>query len=314
MLFSVVIPTYNRSQLLRVALDSVFAQTFTDYEVIVADDGSTDGTREMVAGYGLPLKCFRQENAGPGAARNLGVSHARGDYIAFLDSDDFWFPWTLSVFAKLIRENASPSILAAKTFEFWQDGKLPSLENESPKAEWFADYYASASKHYSVGVGMAVVRRDQFAKMGGFTQKRMNAEDHDLMMRMGTAPGFVQVRSPYTLTYRRHDASKTGDFLGTFAGVAYLLEQEERGAYPGGVARAGERREILTLHIRPVTSAALKNGFLGKAWKLYRKTIAWHLQQGRWRFLLGFPLMAAISLLRKNPLGDRKPARQLFLT
>ncbi len=312
MLFSVVIPTYSRSQLLRATLESVFAQTFTDYEVIVVDDGSTDDTQEMVMSYGEQVQLCRQENAGPGAARNLGVSHARGDYIAFLDSDDFWFPWTLSVFAKLIRENASPSILAAKTFEFWQDGKLPSLENESPKAEWFADYYASASKHYSVGVGMAVVRRDQFAKMGGFTQKRMKAEDHDLMMRMGTAPGFVQVRSPYTLTYRRHDASKTGDFLGTFAGVAYLLEQEERGAYPGEVPRAGERREILTLHIRPVALTALKNGLRRKGWLLYRRTLRWHLRQGRWRFLLGFPVMAAISLLRINPLGDRKPARQLF--
>ncbi len=159
---------------------------------------------------------------------------------------------------------------------------------------------------------MAVVRRDQFAKMGGFTQKRMNAEDHDLMMRMGTAPGFVQVRSPYTLTYRRHDASKTSDFLGTFAGVAYLLEQEERGAYPGEVPRAGERREILTLHIRPVALTALKNGLRRKGWLLYRRTLRWHLRQGRWRFLLGFPVMAAISLLRINPLGDRKPARQLF--
>jgi len=79
MLFSVVIPTYSRSQLLRATLESVFAQTFTDYEVIVVDDGSTDDTQEMVMSYGEQVQLCRQENAGPGAARNLGVSPARGD-------------------------------------------------------------------------------------------------------------------------------------------------------------------------------------------------------------------------------------------
>jgi glycosyltransferase involved in cell wall biosynthesis len=95
MLFSVIIPTYNRAALLCTALDSVFAQTFTDYEVIVVDDGSTDGTAAMVASYGGRVRYFQQQNKGPGAARNLGAQHATGEYLAFLDSDDLWFPWTL---------------------------------------------------------------------------------------------------------------------------------------------------------------------------------------------------------------------------
>jgi len=124
MLFSAVIPTFNRSHLLQATLESVFAQTFTDYEIIVVDDGSTDDTQEMVKSYGKRVQFFCQENAGPGAARNLGVSHARGEYVAFLDSDDLWFPWTLAVFAELIDENTAPSILAAKVFEFRQEREL----------------------------------------------------------------------------------------------------------------------------------------------------------------------------------------------
>jgi len=304
MLFSVIIPTYNRAELLRIALDSVFAQTFTDYEVIVIDDGSTDGTWEELQPLGSRIHVLRQQNAGPGAARNLGVAQARGDYVAFLDSDDLWFPWTLLVFDILIQKNATPSILAAKVLEFRRDADTASVRDQMPDAEYYSDYYGSATKHYSIGVGMTIVRRDQFSKVGGFVEKRINAEDHDLIMRLGTAPGFVQVRSPYTLAYRRHVVSETNALLNSCEGVAYLLDQEENGIYPGGSARLKERWEILTLHVRPIALAALKTGLRRKAWGLYRRTVAWHLRQGRWKFLLGFSLVAAISLLwQGNHLG-----------
>ena len=300
MLFSVVIPTFNRSHLLQATLESVFAQTFSDYEVIVVDDGSTDDTREMMKSYGERVQFFRQENAGPGAARNLGVSRAGGEYVAFLDSDDLWFPWTLSVFAELIDENTAPSILAARVFEFRQERELAALREESLKADRFTDYFASASKHYFVGATMTVSRREQLLQTGGFTEKRINAEDHDLIIRLGSAPGFVQVQSPYTLAYRRHETSETSNFAKTYSGIVHLLEQEERGNYPGGVARSRERHEILTLHVRPVALAALKNRSPHEAGQLYRKTLGWHVWQGRWRFLVGFPLLAAISVLRSG--------------
>jgi glycosyltransferase involved in cell wall biosynthesis len=300
MLFSAVIPTFNRSHLLQATLESVFAQTFTDYEIIVVDDGSTDDTQEMVKSYGKRVQFFCQENAGPGAARNLGVSHARGEYVAFLDSDDLWFPWTLAVFAELIDENTAPSILAAKVFEFRQERELAALREESLKADRFTDYFASASKHYFVGATMTVSRREQLLQTGGFTEKRINAEDHDLIMRLGSAPGFVQVQSPYTLAYRRHETSETSNFAKTYLGIVHLLEQEKRGNYPGGVARSRERHEILTLHVRPVALAALKNRLPPEAWRLYRKTLNWHIQQGRWKFLLGFLLLAVMSFSRKE--------------
>jgi len=82
--------------------------------------------------------------------------------------------------------------------------------------------------------------------------------------------------------------------------IVHLLEQEERGNYPGGVARSRERHEILTLHVRPVALAALKNRSPHEAGQLYRKTLAWHVWQGRWKFLVGFPLLAAISVLRNS--------------
>tara|TARA_B100001123_G_scaffold348286_1_gene397623 strand:+ start:1388 stop:2320 length:933 start_codon:yes stop_codon:yes gene_type:complete len=106
--FSVVIPTYNRERLLPRTLDSVLAQTFTDYEVIVVDDGSTDATQQVVEQY-LPtnphLRYHLQQNQGACAARNQGAKMARGNHLAFLDSDDEVDPTWLKAFAKSIDEH-----------------------------------------------------------------------------------------------------------------------------------------------------------------------------------------------------------------
>src|SRR5436309_9355229 len=94
-MFSVIVPTFNRASLLRQALDSVLAQTFAEYELIVVDDGSTDDTANVVASYGSRVYFLQQANRGPGAARNLGAAGAKGEYLAFLDSDDLFLTWSL---------------------------------------------------------------------------------------------------------------------------------------------------------------------------------------------------------------------------
>jgi GT2 family glycosyltransferase len=293
--FSVVIPTYNRAPLLQQALESVFTQECTDFEVIVVDDGSTDATLAYLESLGDRIQAVQQVNGGPGAARNLGARHARGTYIAFLDSDDLWFPWTLRVFREQVSRHGSPAILAARLVEFSDPKEIVDQKSDVVQSEAFEDFLKSFRKAYFVGAGMSVLRRDAFLETGGFSTNRLNAEDHDLILRMGTATGFVQILTPVTLAWRRHPQSETADCRKTFEGTCYLIEQELAGKYPGGAGRASERREIISRHARPTALECLRRGRPQDGWRLYRLTSRWHVALRRWRFLLGFPLQSLLN-------------------
>jgi glycosyltransferase involved in cell wall biosynthesis len=294
MLFSVVIPTYNRAELLRIALDSVLAQTFTDYEVIVVDDGSTDGTWEQLQALGSRIHVLHQQNAGPGAARNLGVAQARGDYVAFLDSDDLWFPWTLEIYAGILGNERKPAFIAGKPFLFRDERELLQVSIEPVQIKEFPDYLASGDEWRWWGASSFVVQRDTFGSVGGFPSQWINGEDADLALRLGVAHGFIQINAPFTFGYREHPTSAMKDLDRTVAGASYKVLAEQAGGYPGGQAREHERRRILTRHIRPVALECLRRGMGSEAWKLYRATLRWHFQLRRWKFLVGFPLRACL--------------------
>lgn len=99
---SVIIPTFNRARLVALTIDSVLAQTWRNVEVIVIDDGSTDDTQSVLAGYGERIRCVRQTNRGMNPSRNTGIELARGEFLALLDSDDLWEPWKLELDVKLL--------------------------------------------------------------------------------------------------------------------------------------------------------------------------------------------------------------------
>src|SRR5689334_17679721 len=110
-LVSVVIPAFNRAFILPEALDSVLAQTWKDFEILVVDDGSTDDSETALRPYveRFGVRFLRQANQGPAAARNRGIEAARGKYVAFLDSDDLWLPIKLS--AQIPRMEAHPDVV-----------------------------------------------------------------------------------------------------------------------------------------------------------------------------------------------------------
>ena len=116
--YSIVMPVFNRGHLVAATLESVLAQTESDWEIIVVDDGSTDETMAILKRYrarcGDKMRVIQQGNKGPGAARNVAVAAARGRYIAFLDSDDLWFPWTLEFYRQQLEKHDYPRVFGRR--------------------------------------------------------------------------------------------------------------------------------------------------------------------------------------------------------
>ena len=290
--FSVIIPTFNRLDLLSRTLDSLFRQTRPIHEILVVDDGSTDGTAEYLASLKGSVVGLHQSNQGPGSARNVAAKQATGDYLAFLDSDDVWFPWTLAAYEAVAARHAAPAFIAGKPFRFKLESEMESVRDEVPQGIPFTDYLASGDEWRWWGASSFVVRRSAFNVAGGFTAQWINGEDADLALRLGTAAGFVQVSSPHTFGYREHAISAMKNFGRTLAGVQHAIKTELMNGYPGGPNRRLERLRILTRHIRPVSLDCIKYGKGRDAWDLYRKTLPWNLALHRWKYLVGFVLRA----------------------
>jgi glycosyltransferase involved in cell wall biosynthesis len=179
---SVVIPTYNRQAMLGEAIDSVLAQTYAHVELIVVDDGSTDGTRALLSSYGDRLGVLRQPRRGVSAARNRGVAAARGALVAFLDSDDLWLPAKLEVQAAFF--GAHPHALICQTEEIWhRDGRRvnPGKRHRKPSGEIFE----RSLELCLVSPSAVMIRRELLERVGGFDERLPACEDYDLWLRIG---------------------------------------------------------------------------------------------------------------------------------
>jgi hypothetical protein len=179
---SVVIPTYNRAQALPACLDAVFAQTSPPDEVVVVDDGSTDETPAILERYGERIVAVRQENAGVSAARNTGIAVARGDWIAFQDSDDLWTPDRLAVFRRdrpHMPERVGVHVANLRYTGNGYDQELFALRGVDfpfDRARLVEDPLQLALRVVSY-CQTAVVRRTWVERIGGFdTAMRMNSD------------------------------------------------------------------------------------------------------------------------------------------
>lgn len=192
-LVSVVIPAYNAEAFLAAALESALSQEGANLDVIVVDDGSTDGTAAVLGRFGEQVRVFRQDNAGSGAARNRGAARARGDYLAFLDADDLWAPGKLSrQLAALARE---------PTLDMVWGGVREFRDGDDPAA---SDLPVLAAPH----PGAALLRREAFERTGGFSETFRQTEVVEWATRILQA-GLRQAGMDDVVMYRRlHGANK----------------------------------------------------------------------------------------------------------
>lgn len=207
-LISCIIPVFNGERYLGEALDSILAQTYRPIEIIVIDDGSTDGTGELVARYGDRIRYFRQNNEGAPTARNAGLSAARGAFIAFLDSDDLWHPEKLE--RQMARFEARPELDLCVTHlqRFW----IPQLETERKR---FKDQrFAKVLPGYVTQTLLA--RRNVFDSVGNFNTSRRVGDPMDWFLR-AAEQGVVMELLPDLLVYQRMHESNLSVELGTRA-------------------------------------------------------------------------------------------------
>jgi glycosyltransferase involved in cell wall biosynthesis len=195
---SVIIPTYNRWPIVHEAIESVRAQRFRDFELIVVDDGSTDGTVCELGTLGGGLRLVRQHRKGVAAARNAGVRFARGRYIAFLDSDDLWLPNKLAIQTAFMEQNTGCEI--SQTEEIWVRRGVrvnPKQKHRKPSG----DIFRRSLDLCLVSPSAVMMTQGLFERLGGFDEAFPVCEDYDLWLRIGVERGVALI--PTALVVKR---------------------------------------------------------------------------------------------------------------
>ncbi len=258
-LVTVIIPTYNRGWIIQEAIDSVLAQDFNDYELIVVDDGSDDNTLEILETYGKAIAVLHQSNRGVSAARNRGIDEATGRLIAFLDSDDLWLPEKLSTQVKFFKKNAGA--LINQTQEIWIRNGL--RVNPKKRHHKFSGMIFERSLALClVSPSAVMIEKSLFNTVGVFDEHLPACEDYDLWLRISCRYPVHLTDSPLVIKRGGHDdqLSKASGLdkyriqsLVKIIASDLLLPQQYQAAittlkekcvvYAGGCRRRGRKKE-----------------------------------------------------------------------
>ncbi len=198
---SVIIPTYNRFPLLCEAIESVYSQTYTAYEIVVIDDGSTDETPQVPSLY-PEIKYFRIGHTGyPGLVRNHGVARAFGTYIAFLDSDDIWVPEKLGKQIQLCESDAETVLV--HTRETWKRcDRIISQRKLKHNRE--GDVFVDALRKCMIGPSTVMMKKSLFESLGGFREYLEIAEDYELWLRVTACHRVSYIDEPLIIKRAGH--------------------------------------------------------------------------------------------------------------
>ena len=295
--FSVLLPVYNRENYVREAVDSVLNQTFTDFELLVIDDGSTDRSLEILKSYGSKLTLIQQNNRGPEVARNTAAALAQGEYLVYLDSDDFFLPFALETFDKVIRATNSPPLLMG-SIAFFRDGEAPPKPPPTDTIEIFK-FRNYASKTMSLSSNNTIVRKSVFDAVGGgrkdTTPQTFHVDDTYIQLKVGDYSPFVIIKRPWTLAYRLHGENTSKDLEATASGLLRIIRLDKRGEFG-----------------KPSWN---RYAFLGGRVLAYAYRDCWRSGQRKlaFRLLLGAGFMVPIAICSRILRSFRKPPEPIIL-
>ena len=295
-LVSIIIPTHNRVDLVGEAIESALRQTYAVREVIVIDDGSADGTADLLAGYGDRIRAIRTSNRGCAAARNTGVALARGAYLAFLDSDDVLLPDKLDLQVPVLDAQDDVGFVYGPIVVFGPELVAEHLDTPiRPTAE--RSVAEGLFLTTRVGFGSVLLRRAAVNQAGGFDETLRYNEDTDLLLRVALNWKAVCIEAP-TVRQRWHSGRKSRDEVALQRAVLRSMQQV-LDARPEFRVQLGARAEARLAEVHWAISRALAErneiaaarAEAAAAWR-HRHSFA----LAAWRTILTGPGLAPVAL------------------
>lgn len=245
---SIIVPAYNTSQYIAETLDSIFAQSYIDFEVIVINDGApdTEALERVLEPYRDRIVYLAQENRGLSGARNTGIRAARGEYIALLDSDDAWFPNYLEVQLGILEKDPTIDVLYPDALIFGDAPEAGRRSMELSPSEGAVDFESLITQRCNVRV-FVTARREVFLRAGLFDESLRSSEDFDLWIRIVKQGGRIAYHRHVLARYRRHASSLSADPIWMTDHILRVLDKSERTLAltdPERAILAGERERI----------------------------------------------------------------------
>jgi glycosyltransferase involved in cell wall biosynthesis len=220
---SVIIPAYNAMTYLPKTVESVFKQTFTDFEVIIVNDGSSDGIEQWVNTItDRRVKLISQKNQGAAAARNTGIAHAKGAYIAFVDSDDLWEASKLEKQVYCLDNNPNVGLVYVWVASIDAKGNHLGKIYSNDSCGYVWEKMVQGNIVWSGSASM--VRRDCFEKLGVFDQNLRFAEDWEMWIRISRNYSFAVIKEPLVY-YRHHANNKSQNYIKTIDNFRLIVEK-----------------------------------------------------------------------------------------
>jgi glycosyltransferase involved in cell wall biosynthesis len=253
---TVVIPTFNRASVVGRAIQSVLAQTCQDWELIVVDDGSTDGTEQVVRSFSdARIRYIRHEqNRRVSAARNMGIRCAQGEYVAFLDDDDEWMPEKLAKELEVFR-NSDPDVGLVYTGKIIFDERGKVLDVRMEKISGWV-YEAMLDRHFVGSPSRVTVKKQVLDRVAGFDETFVNCQDFDLWLRVAKISKIACV--PYFLVKRHMPSDQMSASLRNICeGWERILTKYRSDMKPRTLVRHVSRVAILLFNYEPRRARAL---------------------------------------------------------
>ena len=266
--FSIIVTAHNQEHFITNAVDSALSQNYTSKEVIVVDDASRDGTKQILAQYGNQIQLIQfTKNQGANAARNAGASVAKGQYLVFLDGDDLLLPWALDVYARVV-DSKKPTVILCRLLFF--TGAIPTPRfDDFGQGLQVVEYDALIRKDrsYRDSASALVVERQVFDDVGGWADI-FPLEVEDLTMKLGYSGRTIHIVSHPTAAYRLHATNVVHQVHRIVDTMHLIIGKEKRGQYPGGKRFRSERRAFIGGPVCYWVTRAFGTGLYWRAAKL----------------------------------------------